>query len=277
MKRLSALFLASMLGACASSTPPNTVPAAAPAPQTNDSAPPVAAAMPSQPLRFPMGRWMVDQVYGADVGAYLGRPVQLSADLAMNPMGEICASPDYREMQQDSYAFLGGIEVTAGKPADAAKPPLRPTNVLGVQCQGKPFLQLAQWSDGGILARVKGAILHLKAVQAPPPPAMVEAISPPVMSQPEPLFPKTTPTQDERVYLASYKSEASVDSAWRDMQAHSPLLRSAGRDVTLLIVPGKGRFYRLFAKVADAETGRRLCRELGKEAADCGATWWKNK
>ena len=73
------------------------------------------------------------------------------------------------------------------------------------------------------------------------------------------------------VYLASYKTEAWARKGWGILTAQSASLKAVEPVTRNVEIKGKGTFVRLFAPAKDAADGKRICQELGKAIAECGA------
>lgn len=81
---------------------------------------------------------------------------------------------------------------------------------------------------------------------------------------------KTGNAEGVMVQIASMRSPAEADAAWKALGAKNP---AAMRGLTHVVVPadlpGRGRFYRLRVRVAGMAAARKLCITLAIKGADC--------
>lgn len=270
MKRLATvLTVASLglgLGACASD-------------------PEMAAPMAPQPqsAQAPGGQWVVADDYAAEAVAalkspYLGQPVVLDADRAVDPAGRLCKTPQYWEMSAPADVALGHPL----QPQAAHDP--APRRTLSVTCDNAAFATLVEQPDGSWLTRINAWVLKLDkpaakpmalAAVEPAPTAAPEPMPAPAMemAKPAPAMDMAKPKQDPRtlVYLASYKTQAQAQSGFKTLAKASPIL-SKQEPVTHSVDLGKkGKWVRLYGMAADEAERGAICKQLGKRVDECGA------
>jgi hypothetical protein len=244
MKRLAIALTALALAACAAE------------PQT-----PVASA---QPAPAPGGEWVVTQDWAAEaVGAlsspYLGQPVTLDAQRAVDPAGHLCKTPSYGQSAISPFDALG-------HPAQPqAANDHAPRTVVTITCEGQPFATLVAQPDGGWLTRSGSWVLKLGR-PAPKPAPVVETLTPaaPVMAAPR-HDPRTL------VYLASYKTEAQAQAGFRTLGKASPVLAKQQPITQAVDLGKKGRWVRLYGMAASEAERATICKQLGKRVDECGA------
>ena len=225
------------------------------------------------------GTWIVTDAFPAgpvaDFGsAPRGQIVRLDAGMAGDAAGRACPWPSYR----DTAMPLGVVlRAAGGNPTLAGTVP-----VLEVECAGQPFATYAVMPDGSLLDRHGPWLLRLErgeTLAANPAPMVSDAapmmLAPPTVEPPPPPMAVVAPPAAAEpamlVYLASYRTEAWARKGWGILSARSASLKSLEPVTRSVEIAGKGRFVRLFAPAGDAAGARRICRELGKAIAECGA------
>lgn len=264
MKRLALAFAAASLAACAA--PP-------------ESASPAAQPQAVQP---PAVSLEVIEDYAAEaVGAlkspYVGQPVVLEAERAIDPAGRLCKTPQYWESQTSA-------EIILNKPPQpqAAHDPT-PRTALSVTCGNTPFLALVSQPDGSWLTRQGAWVLRVAAAPAKPaapalPLPLAEAPPPAPMTMPAPATTETVKApepakHDPRtlVYLASYKTEAQAQAGFKALSKTSPILAKQ-KPVTQAVDLGKkGKWVRLYGMATDEGQRKAICAQVGKQVDECGA------
>lgn len=266
MKRLALVFAAASLAACAA------------APETD------TAAVQPRPAQPPAGPLEVVEDYAAEsVGAlkspYLGQPVVLEANRAIDPAGRLCKTPQYWESQTSA-------EIILNKPPQpqAAHDPT-PRAALSVTCGTAPFLALVSQPDGSWLTRQGAWVLR---VAAPAPKTMPVPMTMPVplaetpapeMTKtpepaPEPAKPAAAPARhDPRtlVYLASYKTEAQAQAGFKTLAKSSPILAKQHAVTQAVDLGKKGKWVRLYGMAADETQRKAICAQVDKRVDECGA------
>ncbi len=224
------------------------------------------------------GTWVVTDVFPAgpvtDPGsAPRGQMVRLDAGMAGDAAGRACPWPSYH----DTAMPLGTVLGAAGSNATLAAT----VGVLEVACAGQPFATYAVMPDGSLLGRHGPWLLRLEPGEklAANPAPMVSDV--PMMLTPPAAEPMPPPPMAETpphaaapvllVYLASYKTEAWARKGWGILTAQSASLKAVEPVTRNVEIKGKGTFVRLFAPAKDAADGKRICQELGKAIAECGA------
>ena len=259
MKRLALAFAVASLAACA--TQPETT---APQPQT--------AQPPAGPLE------VIEDYAAESVGAlkspYLGQPVVLEAERAIDPAGRLCKTPQYWESQTSA-------EIILNKPPQpqAAHDPA-PRTSLSVTCGNAPFLALVSQPDGSWLTRQGAWVLRIAAPAKPAAPAMPLPLTeaPPPVPMPAPAATETIKVpepakHDPRtlVYLASYKTETQAQAGFKALSKTSPILAKQ-KPVTQAVDLGKkGKWVRLYGLAADEGQRKAICAQVGKQVDECGA------
>lgn len=247
------LALSILLGACASSEPP-------------------VAATPTG--GWAKGTWIVTDAFasGAVVdpqSAPRGQMIRLDSDMAGDAAGRVCPWPSYAERR----ASLASITAAAAPDWPGLSDMV---TVLDVSCAGQPFASYAALADGSMLSRYGGWLLRLEhgeklaANPAPMSPEPMMAPAPAAMAADPPPPAPTVEAPRRLVYLASYKTEAWAKKGWGILAAQSPSLRGLEPVTRSVDLKGKGKFVRLFAAAKDDESGKRLCKELGKTIKECG-------
>ena len=144
MKRLALAFATASLAACA--TPPE---------QASSAAQPQALQPPAVSLE------VIEDYAAESVGVlkspYVGQPVVLEAERAIDPAGRLCKTPQYWESQTSA-------EIILNKPPQpqAAHDPA-PRTALSVTCGNAPFLALVSQPDGSWLTRQGAWVLRVAA------------------------------------------------------------------------------------------------------------------
>lgn len=266
MKRLAlAAFAVASLAACASS------------PETDMTAPQPQAAQPLAVSLEVIEDYAADSV-GALKSPYLGQPVVLEADRAIDPAGRLCKTPQYWESQTSA-------EIILNKPPQpqAAHDPA-PRTALSVTCGNAPFLALVSQPDGSWLTRQGAWVLRIAAPAKPAAPAMPLPLAeapPPApmpMTMPAPAATETVKApepakHDPRtlVYLASYKTEAQAKAGFKALSKTSPILAKQ-KPVTQAVDLGKkGKWVRLYGMATDEGQRKAICAQVGKQVDECGA------
>lgn len=258
MKRLALAFATASLAACA--------------------APPEMAAPQPQAVQPPAVSLEVIEDYAAEaVGAlkspYVGQPVVLEAERAIDPAGRLCKTPQYWESQTSA-------EIILNKPPQpqAAHDPA-PRTALSVTCGNAPFLALVSQPDGSWLTRQGAWVLRVAAAPAKPAMPLPLAEAPP----PAPIMPAPAATEtikvpepakhDPRtlVYLASYKTEAQAQAGFKALSKTSAILAKQ-KPVTQAVDLGKkGKWVRLYGMATDEGQRKAICAQVGKQVDECGA------
>jgi len=262
MKRLALAFATASLAACA--TPPE---------QASSAAQPQAVQPPAVSLE------VIEDYAAESVGVlkspYVGQPVVLEAERAIDPAGRLCKTPQYWESQTSA-------EIILNKPPQpqAAHDPA-PRTALSVTCGNAPFLALVSQPDGSWLTRQGAWVLRVAAAPAKPaapamPLPLAEAPPPAPMPAPAAAEAAKVPEpakHDPRtlVYLASYKTEAQAQAGFKALSKTSPIL-SKQKPVTQAVDLGKkGKWVRLYGMAADEGQRKAICAQVGKQVDECGA------
>lgn len=274
MKKLAVAVTALALSACAAE------------PQQSTSS---AAMGTLLPIPAPGGDWVVTQDWAADAAAtplspYVGQPVALAADHAIDGAGRTCATPAYWRGQAPAAQVLGQPQ----QPEAGRDPAPRP--VITVTCDGVAFAALVAQPDGSYLTRVNSWVLKLaphavETAAVMPPTTPAEPVPPPASSQPEPeamAAPKTapvmapppaTPKHDPRtlVYLASYRTEAQARTGFKVLTKASAIL-AAQQPITQAVDLGaKGHWVRLYGMATNEAERSTICKQIGRRVDECGA------
>jgi hypothetical protein len=221
------------------------------------------------------GIWVVTDAFPAGAvtdtaSAPRGQRVRLDAGMASDPAGRLCPWPSFA----DHTARLGeAIEASGGFPALDVM-----VAVLEVRCANAPFSRYAVLADGSLLHRHGPWLLRLeqgeKLARDPAPLSPAESpmvmmaapvpLPPPMAAEPPPSGPPVL------VYLASYKTEAWARKGWTVLTGQSATLKGLEPVTRGVEIQNKGKFVRLFAPAKDIESGKAICRDLGKTLGECG-------
>jgi hypothetical protein len=250
MKRLAVVLSALALAACAAE--PGT---------------PVASQAAPQPATAPGGEWEVNQDWPAEaVGVlaspYLGQPVTLDAQRAVDAAGRLCKTPSY-------WLTTATAAEALGNPAQPqAARDATPRAVLTVTCDGQPFATLVNQPDGSWLTRANSWVLRIG--RPVPKPAPVVEMAPAPAPAPAPV---AAPRHDPRtlVYLASYKTEAHAKAGFKTLGKSSPILAKQQPVTQAVDLGKKGKWVRLYGMAASEAERAAICKQLGKQVDECGA------
>lgn len=224
------------------------------------------------------GTWVVTDAFPAgpvmdSSSAPRGQMVRLDAGMAGDAAGRACPWPGYRDTTMPLGEALGA--------ADHAGVSSAMVGVLEVHCAGQPFTTYAVMPDGSLMTRYGPWLLRLEhgeKLAANPAPMSPEAATPMPLTPPPAAEPAASPAAvapaaaepATLVYLASYKTEAWAKKGWGILAARSTGLKAATPVTRSVELKGKGTFIRLFASAKDVADGKRICKELGKNIAECG-------
>jgi hypothetical protein len=238
-----------------------------------------------------VGAWTV--VHAWPAGAVLGAPapegqtVAITPTMAADPLGRRCAEPTYT-------VAPGQVTTALGIDAASSDRGL----VLDVTCTGRPFTRYV--AEGGrLLSTADGWLFELRPAgavavsqpapaPAPAPVAMPAPAAPAVVAAPPHATPAhatpRTPVKHaakpaprtlggETLYLASYHSQESAVAGWKVLQGKAAALKDLQPAYKEVDLGAKGRFVRLYATGATADSQARVCAALGKASPDCGARY----
>lgn len=224
-----------------------------------------------------VGAWTVVHAWpaGTVVGAPApeGQTVAITPTTAADPLGRNCAEP--------TFTIAPGLLSTAlGIDAPSSEQGL----VLDVMCGGRPF---ARYVANGtrMLSVADGWLFELRPaaaqamVRQAPPVVAAPVVMPAAMPVPAtPTRRKTAkpvhrPVNGETLYLASYRTQDTAMAGWKVLQGRAEALKDLQPVFKEVDLGAKGRFIRLYATGASAETQSRICAALGKTSPDCGARY----
>ncbi|GEM_PF-3523050 len=224
--------------------------------------------------------WPAGSVPLAGVPAPEGQTIAITPTTATDPLGRSCGQP--------TYTVAPGMLATAlGIDAPSSEQGL----VLDVTCGGRPF---ARYVANGtrMMSVADGWLFELRPTattaavrQTTPAPAPVPVVT--ATPAPAPSSKRTTTraaapakhttaqrhTTGETLYLASYRTQDSAMAGWKVLLTRAAPLKGLQPTFKEVDLGAKGRYVRLYATGASADTQSRICSALGKSSPDCGARY----